>query len=133
MANESVTHHTTSTLNDWFCKSTRKLNPNHTKQMKIKIKSYLRKFKIWTFTYIYKKKFFNCSCTNSRVCSNSPLIFHFLIKYFAICQVIWMEEPIDTVSIKKFKKSLKHFAENQTKMLLLKPILCLKNKQNKCY
>ena len=44
-----------------------------------------------------------------------------------------MEEPIDTVSIKKFKKSLKHFAENQTKMLLLKPILFLKNKQNKCY
>ena len=44
-----------------------------------------------------------------------------------------MEEPIDTISIKKFGKSPKNFAENQIKMLLLKTILFLKNKQNKCY
>ena len=43
-----------------------------------------------------------------------------------------MKEPIDTISIKE-KKSPKHFAENQIKMLLLKTILFLKNKQNKCY
>ena len=39
-----------------------------------------------------------------------------------------MEEPINTILIKKFEKSLKHFAENQIKMLL-KTILFLKNKQ----
>ena len=42
-----------------------------------------------------------------------------------------MEEPIDTISIKKFEKSPNHFAENQIKILLLKTILFLKNKQNK--
>ena len=44
-----------------------------------------------------------------------------------------MEEPVDTILIKKFEKSPKHFAKNQIKMLLLKTILFLKNKQKKCY
>ena len=43
-----------------------------------------------------------------------------------------MEEPVDTILIKKFEKSPKHFAKNQIKMLL-KTILFLKNKQKKCY
>ena len=43
-----------------------------------------------------------------------------------------MEEPVDTILIKKFEKSPKQFAKNQIKMLL-KTILFLKNKQKKCY
>ena len=132
MANESVTHHKTSTQNGWFCKSTKTLNPNHRKQMKLKAKKLFEKIQNLNFNLSIQKKFFNCSCTYSSVFSNSPLIFHFQIKYFVICQVIWMEEPIDTISIKKFEKSPKHFAKKQIKMLL-RTILFLKNKQNKCY
>ena len=107
MANENVTHHTTSA-------------------QKLFEKIQNMNFKLYIYTK--KKKLFNCSYTYSSVCSNSPLIFHFLIKYFVLCQVIWMEEPINTILIKKFEKSLKHFPENQIKMLL-KTILFLKNKQ----
>ena len=94
MANESVTHHTTSPRNGWFCKSTEKLNPNHRKQLKIKTKKLFDKIQNMNFNLSLQKKLFNCSCTCSSVCSNPPhptppppsfpLIFHFLIKYFCL-------------------------------------------------
>ena len=72
MANESVTHHTTSPRNGWFCKSTEKLNPNHRKQLKIKTKKLFDKIQNMNFNLSLQKKFFNCSCTYSSVCSNPP-------------------------------------------------------------
>ena len=99
----------------------------------MKPKKLFEKIQNMNFNLSIQKNLFNCSCTYSSVCSNSHLIFRFLIKYFVVWQVIWMEELIETILVKKFEKSPKDFAENQIKMLLLKTILFLKNKQNKCY
>ena len=55
MASESVTHHTTSAQNGWFCKSTENLNPNHRKQLKIKTKKLFEKVQNMNLIYLYKK------------------------------------------------------------------------------
>ena len=64
-----------------FASQPKKLNPNHRKQLKIKTKKLFEKIQNMNFNLSIQKNFFSCNCTYSSACSNSLLIFHFLIKY----------------------------------------------------